>query len=151
MKEINSYEDALLWSPTKKERLKQESVWTAGASIVCRILAAETQTSVMRMFTEWMAFTSLSQIQKMRKMGKKTMVKVGGMAGVSMNVWWAVVCGAVGGVLIGLITEYYTGGAPVQKIAESGETGSATVTLIFFFSIGIINFCPIIQINYLTT
>jgi K(+)-stimulated pyrophosphate-energized sodium pump len=51
------------------------------------------------------------------------------MAGVSMNVWWAVVCGAVGGVLIGLITEYYTGGAPVQKIAESGETGSATVMI----------------------
>jgi len=87
MKEINSNEDALLWSPTKKERLKQESVWTAGASIVCRILAAETQTSVMRMFTEWMAFTSLSQIQKMRKMGKKTMVKVGGMAGVSMTLF----------------------------------------------------------------
>ena len=51
------------------------------------------------------------------------------MAGVSMNVWWAVVCGAVGGVLIGLITEYYTGGSPVQKIAESGETGSATVMI----------------------
>ena len=51
------------------------------------------------------------------------------MVGVSMNVWWAVVCGAVGGVLIGLITEYYTGGAPVKKIAESGETGSATVMI----------------------
>ena len=51
------------------------------------------------------------------------------MAGVSMNVWWAVVCGAVGGVLIGLITEYYTGGDPVKKIAESGETGSATVMI----------------------
>ena len=31
---------------------------------------------------------------------------INSMAGVSMNVWWAVVCGAVGGVLIGLITEY---------------------------------------------
>ena len=46
-----------------------------------------------------------------------------------MNVWWAVVCGAVGGVLIGLITEYYTGGEPVKKIAESGETGPATVMI----------------------
>ena len=36
---------------------------------------------------------------------------------------------AVGGVLIGLITEYYTGGSPVKKIAESGETGSATVMI----------------------
>jgi K(+)-stimulated pyrophosphate-energized sodium pump len=49
--------------------------------------------------------------------------------GVAMNVWWCVIAGAVGGVLIGLITEYYTGGSPVKKIAESGETGSATVMI----------------------
>ncbi|RZO27691.1 MAG: sodium-translocating pyrophosphatase [SAR86 cluster bacterium] len=49
--------------------------------------------------------------------------------GVVMNVWWCVIAGAVGGVLIGLITEYYTGGGPVKKIAESGETGSATVMI----------------------
>ena len=39
--------------------------------------------------------------------------------GVAMNVWWCVIAGAVGGVLIGLITEYYTGGSPVKKIAQS--------------------------------
>ena len=49
--------------------------------------------------------------------------------GVGINVWWCVIAGAVGGVLIGLITEYYTGGSPVRKIAESGETGSATVMI----------------------
>ena len=49
--------------------------------------------------------------------------------GVEMSVWWCVIAGAVGGVLIGLITEYYTGGGPVKKIAESGETGSATVMI----------------------
>ena len=49
--------------------------------------------------------------------------------GVGMNVWWCVIAGAVGGVLIGLITEYYTGGGPVRKIAESGETGPATVMI----------------------
>ena len=54
---------------------------------------------------------------------------ISGLNEVSMNVWWAVVCGAVGGVLIGLITEYYTGGEPVKKIAESGETGPATVMI----------------------
>ena len=48
---------------------------------------------------------------------------------ISMNVLWCVVSGAVGGVLIGLITEYYTGSTPVKKIAESGETGSATVMI----------------------
>ena len=43
------------------------------------------------------------------------------------NIWLAVLAGAVGGVIIGLVTEYYTGGSPVRKIAKQGETGSATV------------------------
>jgi K(+)-stimulated pyrophosphate-energized sodium pump len=49
--------------------------------------------------------------------------------GIDSNVWWAVVSGAVGGVAIGLITEYYTGSTPVEKIAKSGETGPATVMI----------------------
>ncbi len=56
-------------------------------------------------------------------------VLIGNLPGVSIDVWWCVICGAVGGVVIGLITEYYTGGAPVNKIAESGETGPATVMI----------------------
>jgi K(+)-stimulated pyrophosphate-energized sodium pump len=52
-----------------------------------------------------------------------------GYLGLDNNIWWAVVCGAVGGVAIGLITEYYTGGSPVRKIAKSGETGPATVMI----------------------
>jgi len=51
------------------------------------------------------------------------------LPGVSNTVWWCVIAGAVGGVLIGLITEYYTGGKPVRDIAESGETGPATVMI----------------------
>lgn len=49
--------------------------------------------------------------------------------GIERGVWFAVLSGAVGGILIGLITEYYTGGAPVRKIANSGETGAATVMI----------------------
>jgi K(+)-stimulated pyrophosphate-energized sodium pump len=49
--------------------------------------------------------------------------------GIEQNIWWAVVSGAVGGIAIGLITEYYTGGQPVRTIAKSGETGSATVMI----------------------
>lgn len=49
--------------------------------------------------------------------------------GIEANVWWAVVCGAVGGMAIGLITEYYTGSTPVLNIAKSGETGPATVMI----------------------
>ena len=49
--------------------------------------------------------------------------------GIEDNVWYAVLCGAIGGILIGLVTEYYTGAAPVRKIARSGETGPATVMI----------------------
>ena len=51
------------------------------------------------------------------------------MSGVSMAVWWCVVSGAVGGMVIGLVTEYYTGGKPVRDIAKAGETGPATVMI----------------------
>lgn len=49
--------------------------------------------------------------------------------GVSNNIAAAVLCGAVGGIIIGLVTEYYTGGKPVRDIAKSGETGVATVMI----------------------
>ncbi|MEH6592113.1 MAG: sodium-translocating pyrophosphatase [Halioglobus sp.] len=51
------------------------------------------------------------------------------LLGVDTGVWLAVISGAVGGIAIGLITEYYTGSTPVQKIAKSGETGPATVMI----------------------
>ena len=58
-------------------------------------------------------------------------VLIDALPGVSTAVWWCVIAGAVGGVLIGLITEYYTDSEnkPVRSIAESGETGSATVMI----------------------
>jgi len=46
-----------------------------------------------------------------------------------INVWLAVLTGAVGGIAIGLITEYYTGSTPVVRIAESAQTGPATVMI----------------------
>ena len=50
-------------------------------------------------------------------------------AGVSSNVWWSVIFGSVGGVIIGLTTEYYTSSNPVVRIARAGETGAATVII----------------------
>ena len=47
----------------------------------------------------------------------------------NLRIWLAVLVGAVGGIVIGLVTEYYTGGKPVRKIAASGETGPATVMI----------------------
>ncbi|MFW5450480.1 MAG: sodium-translocating pyrophosphatase [Methylophagaceae bacterium] len=49
--------------------------------------------------------------------------------GGTVNLWIAVLVGAVGGIIIGLVTEYYTGGAPVRKLAKDGETGPATVLI----------------------
>jgi len=46
-----------------------------------------------------------------------------------VDVWLAVLTGAVGGIAIGLITEYYTGSTPVVKIAKSAQTGPATVMI----------------------
>jgi len=49
--------------------------------------------------------------------------------GVKIDVAYCVAAGAVGGIIIGLITEYYTGGKPVRDIAHSSETGVATVMI----------------------
>ncbi|MCS5710202.1 sodium-translocating pyrophosphatase [Candidatus Berkiella aquae] len=49
--------------------------------------------------------------------------------GVAFAVWAAVFCGALGGIMIGLVTEYYTGGKPIIRIANAGKTGPATVMI----------------------
>ncbi|NCF35204.1 MAG: sodium-translocating pyrophosphatase [Gammaproteobacteria bacterium] len=49
--------------------------------------------------------------------------------GLSNGIWIAVLAGAVGGIIIGLVTEYYTAGKPIEHIAKSGETGPATVMI----------------------
>ena len=48
---------------------------------------------------------------------------------IAIGVWWSVVFGSVGGIVIGLVTEYYTGGKPVRHIAHAGETGPATLII----------------------
>ncbi len=49
--------------------------------------------------------------------------------GVSGKVWGAVLSGAIGGIVIGLVTEFFTSSTPVREIAEAGETGPATVII----------------------
>ena len=51
------------------------------------------------------------------------------MLGLSPNIGLCILCGAVGGIVIGLITEHYTGGKPVKEIARQGETGVATIMI----------------------
>lgn len=52
-----------------------------------------------------------------------------------IHLFYAMVIGCVSGMVIGLITEYYTGGNPVKKLAESCESGAAT-NIIYGLSLG---------------
>ncbi len=42
------------------------------------------------------------------------------------GLYWAIIAGTVGGILVGLLTEYYTSAGPVYRIAEASKTGPAT-------------------------
>ena len=50
---------------------------------------------------------------------------------IAFTTWLATVSGLIGGVLIGLITEYYTSETkkPVREIAKSAQTGTATLMI----------------------
>ncbi len=56
-------------------------------------------------------------------------------AGIDSALFVAIVLGCVSGIIIGLITEYYTGGEPVRKVAESAQSGAAT-NIIYGLSVG---------------
>ena len=55
-----------------------------------------------------------------------------------IGIWYSIIAGALGGMIIGLVTEYFTAGKPVAEIAKSAETGSATV-LIKGLSVGMVS------------
>ncbi len=46
--------------------------------------------------------------------------------GLDPKLFWAILCGNIAGIMIGLMTEYYTAGNPIRKIAKASETGPAT-------------------------
>ncbi len=48
------------------------------------------------------------------------------MLGVSQAVTYAIGAGAIGGALIGLITEWYTAWSPIERVAEANKTGAGT-------------------------
>jgi len=49
-----------------------------------------------------------------------------------LNPFYSVFLGLLSGVIIGLITQYYTGGKPIKRIAEAATTGAATNILAGF-------------------
>ncbi|HID12017.1 MAG TPA: sodium-translocating pyrophosphatase, partial [Candidatus Latescibacteria bacterium] len=52
----------------------------------------------------------------------------GAVRGLELQVglFWAVLSGCLAGIAIGLLSEYYTSGPPIKRIANAAETGPAT-------------------------
>lgn len=51
------------------------------------------------------------------------------LADMDIRLWLTVLAGALGSLMIGLATEYYTERRPIRRIAAAGETGPATVII----------------------
>ena len=69
--------------------------------------------------------------------------------GMDQALFISVVLGCVAGIIVGLITEYYTGGAPVRKTAESARSGAAT-NIIYGLSVGMEStVAPVIILSFI--
>lgn len=53
----------------------------------------------------------------------------------AMELFVSIMLGCISGIVIGLITEFYTGGAPVERLADISRSGAAT-NIIYGLSIG---------------
>lgn len=54
---------------------------------------------------------------------------------IDISLFGSIALGALSGIIIGLVTDYYTSGSPIKKLAETSMTGAGT-NLIYGLSIG---------------
>ncbi|HSW73712.1 MAG TPA: sodium-translocating pyrophosphatase [Candidatus Limnocylindria bacterium] len=57
------------------------------------------------------------------------------VVGLDMHLFVSIILGCVSGIVVGKITEYYTGGKPVRELAASSRSGAAT-NVIYGLSVG---------------
>lgn len=57
------------------------------------------------------------------------------LAGIDLALFYSVIIGCVSGIVVGLITEHYTGGAPIRNLAKISQSGAAT-NIIYGLSVG---------------
>ena len=96
------------------------------AIFLMRILAKGDPASALRNTTFIAAGLFLALAYVVTKAMPLGMMRPDGTMYSDLGPWFAVVAGSLAGIAIGLVTEYYTAGKPVMKIAESSNTGAAT-------------------------
>ncbi len=71
----------------------------------------------------------------------------------NMRLFGSICLGALSGVIIGLVTDYYTSGNPIKKLAEASQSGAGT-NLIYGLAIGfesvVVPVCSIAVIVYIS-